>query len=491
MPYPGEHACRLVNPGDCQDGSFRRANNERTHEGKSYHVVYAKRKSDGVQVDQSYRYPTDDWSEAEARSHCKDHDGLRFEPAADEEGSVRSTEGVSVAGLLRGSWAITNEGMASVRAKAEYAYRGLLTQEGKRPQGSTLTSVRGDVAVIEVIGPMFHYNNILTMIFGLPATETVAQEYRAALDNPEINKVVLWIDSPGGQLGGVSELSQLISKGKQKKRTVAYVGDIGASAAYWIASAASEVVATDTALIGSIGAIMGIMVRDDDEDSIEIVSSQSPRKRPDPRTDEGLRQLQERIDALSEVFIGAVMQYRGMTRDAVISLQGDVAIAERAINLGLADRIGSLEGLIEELSTQNTTGEANMDITAENVKTNYPQVAEEIAGKSREEGKQEGKQEGSQEGQDHTLGLVEALLGTEAKDKVKQAADSGLTAEQLKQAQGLLGTPSGGSGGGKSSRDQVLEGLESAHGHGVRADASGTGASSLEDEAKARGGGQD
>jgi len=611
MPYQGEHACRLIEPDACQNESFRRVNNDRSHEGKNYHVIYAKRRSDGSWADQSYRYPTEEWSEAKAKEHCQEHDGLMFEPASQETGkeifmalthsdqtadsepawgkvdqtrlprnafadmgdprkkstwkyphhwvrnggmgeddygnevyvsgymflhdggldaawaaaqgarsgekasqkirnhlqkhrrALNKTEdeededaylsqrsGINIAGLLRGPWAITKEGMANVQAKADYTYKVLLTQEGINPQDAEITTVRGDVAIIEVIGPIFHYSNILTWIFGLPAAELVAQEYRKALDNPEVNKIIFWIDSPGGQLGGISELAQQIAKGKQKKTTVAYVGDIGASAAYWIASSASEIVAVDTALVGSIGAVMGIMVRDDEDGILEIVSSQSPRKRPDPRTEEGLQQLQDRIDALSEVFIKAVMDYREMSREAVTSLEGDVAIAAKAIQVGLADRLGSLEGLIEELSSQTKTGARDMDITAQNVKEQYPQIAEEIAGNVKDEGKTEGKQEG----QDQALALVEAILGTESKDKVKAAVDSGLTADQLKQAQQIVGTSGGEKpSGSEPSAQKVLEELQNKHGEGagVTPGDSKSPSVSAEAEKQAEGGGKD
>lgn len=78
-PYPNEHACRLRNPGDFQEGSFRRVNRE--HEGKKYSVIMGRLEGEDVLTEQAYRYPKDTWEVADARSHCKDHDG-RFEPAS-------------------------------------------------------------------------------------------------------------------------------------------------------------------------------------------------------------------------------------------------------------------------------------------------------------------------------------------------------------------------------------------------------------------------
>ncbi len=413
----------------------------------------------------------------EVREHLRRHRKALDKDDEDENGALPQ----SLYSGMHGPWAITRAGMDNVIAMAERAEakQGLMTQEGRQPQNTSLTQIRGDVAVISVIGPMFHYENILTMVFGLPATETVAQEYRKALDNSEVNSIVLWIDSPGGQLGGISELAQQIAKGKQKKKTVAYVGDFGASAAYWIASAASEIVAVDTAELGSIGVVLGL--RRSPSDSIEIVGSQSPKKRPDPDTDEGRRQLQEQVDALTGVFIDAVSEYRNLGQPQVMSLQGDVVIAAQAIKAGLADRIGSLEGVIKELTTERETGASIMsDMTAEGIKKDYPEVAQALA--------EEGKQQAKQDQQEHDLAVMEAILGTEAKDQVKDLLESGMTVEQIQHAQKVFGQENSGGGDGKDgpSRQEILDETRKAHGEGVKPGSDETPKSSLSDEAKRR-----
>lgn len=83
-PYPNEHACRLADPG--QFSEFRRG--KREHEGKGYSVIFGKKKDAETWDEQAYRYPKDVWTEAEARSHCKSHEGVLFEPASDKEESI-------------------------------------------------------------------------------------------------------------------------------------------------------------------------------------------------------------------------------------------------------------------------------------------------------------------------------------------------------------------------------------------------------------------
>lgn len=78
MPYPNEHACRLRDPGDFQENSFRRI--KRKHNGKEYSVIVGKLKGEDSTTEQAYRYDKDTWDADEARTHCEDHEGT-FEAA--------------------------------------------------------------------------------------------------------------------------------------------------------------------------------------------------------------------------------------------------------------------------------------------------------------------------------------------------------------------------------------------------------------------------
>lgn len=88
-PYPNEHACRLRQPGDFQEGSFRRTT--RKHEGKEYSVIMGKLTGEDTMTEQAYRYPKDTWEAGEASTHCKAHDGS-FEAASEGDAAPPPTE---------------------------------------------------------------------------------------------------------------------------------------------------------------------------------------------------------------------------------------------------------------------------------------------------------------------------------------------------------------------------------------------------------------
>jgi len=79
-PYPNEHACRLQPPSKFSE--FRRGT--RKHEGKTYSIIFGHVKDTEDWEEQAYRYAKDVWEAAEARAHCKSHDGS-FEAASGQD----------------------------------------------------------------------------------------------------------------------------------------------------------------------------------------------------------------------------------------------------------------------------------------------------------------------------------------------------------------------------------------------------------------------
>lgn len=228
-----------------------------------------------------------------------------------------------------------------------------------RPLDNTrkVTMREGGVAVIPISGPIARHMSLFHEISGGTSTEMLATDIQAALSNPNVSAIVLEIDSPGGESAGVGELASHIYAASMQKPVIAYVSSLGASAAYWLASAAGEVVVSPSAILGSIGTVMvhhDTTARDERSGvkKLEIVSSQSPNKRPDMKTEDGRSQVQSMVDALTDVFVADVAMYRDCSIENVLADfgQGGVKVGQAAIDAGMADRLGTLEGVIAELA---------------------------------------------------------------------------------------------------------------------------------------------
>ena len=90
-PFPNEHAGRIKDPGEFEPNSFRRMN--RNSDGKQYSVVMGKLKGSDKMTEQTLRYPKEEWSAAEAKTHAEAHGAKGFEAASSNaEKSVEKAE---------------------------------------------------------------------------------------------------------------------------------------------------------------------------------------------------------------------------------------------------------------------------------------------------------------------------------------------------------------------------------------------------------------
>lgn len=225
----------------------------------------------------------------------------------------------------------------------------------QRLAGAQRAYVVDGVAIIPITGPIFPRANMMTEVSGATSVTMLQNDYAAALANKEIGAVMLLVDSPGGAVPGIASFADAVRAGNQIKPTVAHVTGTGASAAYWIASAAGEIVIERTAMVGSIGvaAAMSKQVGPDGDGNIdvEIVSSNAPNKRPDPTTESGAGQVRETLDGIESQFLGDVAKGRKVTVDKVVSDfgQGGVKVGDAARKAGMADKVQSQEATLNGL----------------------------------------------------------------------------------------------------------------------------------------------
>jgi signal peptide peptidase SppA len=258
-------------------------------------------------------------------------------------------------------WAITPDALRTLLTIADRGgdIEALQRKAGDRLANTRQVTIRSNgVAVVPITGTIFRYANLLTDISGATSTQVLATDITTALDNPAVRAIVLDINSPGGQAEGIAELARAINAGTARKPITAYIGGTGASAAYWLAAAATEIVVDRTALVGSIGVVAAVRdERQKDERAgvrkAEIVSSASPKKRLDPFSEEGASEMQKVVDALASVFIVDVAAYRGVGISTVKDNfgQGGVLVGQAAVAAGMVDRLGDLESTIARLGT--------------------------------------------------------------------------------------------------------------------------------------------
>lgn len=274
--------------------------------------------------------------------------------------------------LMEPSWLSKIVGVVQAAEKGEgLSLEALVKQYDKDLAGSYEAVVSGDTAIIPLKGPIFRNANMMTTYCGATALGTIVNDFNAAVTNPEVSRIIIEMDTPGGQVTGISDFSKQVRAAVDSgMEVVAYVEGMGCSAGYWIASACSKIYVSDTAVLGSIG-VMATYSGDNAEDgSITFISSNAPMKNPSPSSKEGAEAVQARVDAMETVFINTVAKYRGVSRDTVVSRfgRGGVFVGAESVEAGLADGISTIDELLDRnvtIDNKNLNGGTVMEYSQE------------------------------------------------------------------------------------------------------------------------------
>mgnify|MGYP003676545532 CR=1 FL=1 len=220
-----------------------------------------------------------------------------------------------------------------------------------------LLTVAGDNAEISIKGVITKTPSFMAMLFGGGNTTypDIVSAIAAAEQDDSISNITFAIDSPGGHFDGLFDTLAAIQTAK--KPTKAIISNVGASAAFAIASQADEVIASNIAArIGSVGVVATFMVRDDE---IDITSTDAPKKRPDVSTAEGVAMVREELDAMHEIFVDAIAEGRGITADKVNADfgQGGTVLANDALKRGMIDAVAAPS--LKAVKNTKTTTTAN------------------------------------------------------------------------------------------------------------------------------------
>lgn len=317
-----------------------------------------------------------------------------------------------VSDIITAPWAIIPEKLLEIQAVYAAHLRGeqidLTAVEARlgrplanEPQGYV---VNDGVAVIPVHGVIAKRMNLMSQISGGASTQLVARDIKAALNDAAVNAILLHIDSPGGTVDGTQTLADLVRAAGAEKPVMAYADGTMASAAYWIGSAASEIVAaSDTTQIGSIGVVTAHTDVSKAEEqagfkTTEISAGKYKRiaSQYAPLSEEGAAHLQEKVDQLYTIFVDAVAENRGISAEQVLAdmADGRVFLAQEAGQRNMIDHIASLETTISNMATgvwpmkkteqtQPTTqpaavsdSQVRMDMEA--LKEDYPEIVASI-----------------------------------------------------------------------------------------------------------------
>lgn len=213
--------------------------------------------------------------------------------------------------------------------------------------------IKDGIATIYLHGVISQRLNLIQKMSGGVSTEILQSQIEDAITNPLVKEVIIDIDSPGGSVDGISAISEYIYNARGIKPITAFVNPTALSAAYWIASATDRIVlSSPTAIVGSIGvvAVHKDISKAEDKAGVkttEIVAGKYKRIASQymPLSDEGLSEIQNQVNYIYQIFVDAVVKYRGVSKDYAIKnmADGKVYIGQQAIDVRLADEIKTVK----------------------------------------------------------------------------------------------------------------------------------------------------
>lgn len=221
-------------------------------------------------------------------------------------------------------------------------------------------NLKGNTQVIPIIGSMVHRGGFMDALSGITSYQGIQSSIQDALDNPQVEKILLEMDSPGGSVAGAFDLKDFITQAKEQKPIYAIANDSMASAAYLIGAACTKVYATQTANVGSIG-VVAMHVDQSERNKMEGIKptfvyagdykvAGNPHEKLEG---DSLNYLQESVQDSYEMFVQSVADSRSLDKQVIRDTEARVYRGEKAKELGLVDEITSMDALLEKLASNS------------------------------------------------------------------------------------------------------------------------------------------
>ncbi len=218
----------------------------------------------------------------------------------------------------------------------------------------------GNVAIIDISGKLVDRDRYYNRYFGIVSYNEIRGAIFSAMDNTDVEAILLNSNTPGGSASGISELSDFMSKvNSQVKPIYSYTATSMLSGGYWLGSMGREIFAGKVASVGSIGVITvhlsyADMLKSSGVEATVIRKGEfkalgTPYEK---LGDKAKASIESQMDTIYDVFLDVVAESRGMSIPSLkeTAAEGRVFIGQEAVNVGLVDEIASFDDTVIAVS---------------------------------------------------------------------------------------------------------------------------------------------
>ena len=222
--------------------------------------------------------------------------------------------------------------------------------------GLSLLRKVGDQTVIQVHGSLVpNFSRWHLWFRGESVSYEAIRDALAICEEAGVKDVIMHYDSNGGSVRGLSQTSDAMKRYQRFGGKIrAHTDALSASASYWLMCGADQVTASEMAEIGSIGTMAVIRTYVNTEQTMgmkfTVIKAGKFKALGNPfeeLTDEAKKVLQRNIDETNQFFLNRVSVSRNlMVSDAGVWAEGQVFYAGKALQVGLIDKVTTMDDLI-------------------------------------------------------------------------------------------------------------------------------------------------
>lgn len=275
---------------------------------------------------------------------------------------------MKILGLLNSPWMIdqgthteiTREYINHMKGE-KLDFKALMSE---RDRGRPAFEIQNRVAIINIHGVLTPGMSFFSFFFDEASTKNIQKNVQAALDDSEIERMILDMDTPGGAVKGTFELADFIFEAAKQKDIITFSAGNIASGGMIIAAATNKIfISGKSNLVGSIGVIArkvdltkmheidGLSVEEFVTGKFKNVLSSDRKTDDEERTE-----IQSMVDKQFAPMVKDISERRGIEPQKIIDMQGRVFIGQESISQGLVDGVATLDELINQ-----TPGVANFN----------------------------------------------------------------------------------------------------------------------------------
>lgn len=217
---------------------------------------------------------------------------------------------------------------------------------------SRMVSVQDGVGILTISGSLITGTAGYMVFYGVVGYDDIRKMLAKLVADQGVQSILLVMNSGGGSVGGVMDAGELVTRVSKVKPMVTYTGSIMASAALWLGASTEFVMASQTAVVGSIGVLQvhieySKQMENDGVKATVIRGGEfkALANRYEPLTEVAKENMEAQASHLEDVFISYMADRRQVSKQVALDKfgKGREFVGSQAKSAGLVDKIGSLE----------------------------------------------------------------------------------------------------------------------------------------------------